>query len=116
MRVTSFSVCTGTAGDDFTGWAKAQAQDALAARMVTNLADTGTLQNWDTRVSQTWTNGASAVVKPRRRSASSARVKLDDQIWLHLHRVGHFIERWDARERRLGSTVDGNIFRNVALW
>src|SRR5690606_22627856 len=44
----------------------------------------------------------------------SARIEFDDEVRFHLHRIGHFVERRDADEGRLGA-VDGEIFGQVAL-
>jgi hypothetical protein len=45
----------------------------------------------------------------------SARVEFDDQVRLHLHRIGHFVERRHAGEGRLGGAVGNDIIGDVAL-
>ena len=43
------------------------------------------------------------------------RIEFDDQIWFHLHRIRHFVERWHASKGYLVVAVWRYIFRNVAF-
>ena len=43
------------------------------------------------------------------------RIEFDDQIWFHLYRIRHFVERRDASEGYLVVAVWRYIFRNIAL-
>ncbi len=60
--------------------------------------------------------------RPRRTALSNsfvrpklARIEFDDQVRFHLHRIGHFVERRDAREGDLGSAVGGDVLWDVTL-